>query len=391
MTYDFIVVGGGIAGASVAYELASSNRVCLIEAEERPGVHATGRSAALFAPSYGGREIRALTRASRSFFDAPPAGFAERPLLQPRGCLYIARADQQNRLHEMAGEIRSSGGSVSVIDAKHAKMLVPLLRDTYLIEGALDGNAMDIDVHALHQGFLRGARQRGATLLADNRASEFTRRGGVWSLALEAGLFEAPVVINAAGAWADEVAIRCGARPVGLQPLRRTALLVDMPAGVDVRSWPAVIDADEKFYFKPDAGRLLLSPADETPDRPGDAQPAELDIAIGVDRVQAALEIDVRRIGHSWAGLRTFAPDRAPVVGFDPEAEGLFWCAGQGGYGIQTAPAMGRLAAALASGEPVPDGIAVEGLVASHLSPLRFGNGLSRAQNQAADDLAGTT
>lgn len=378
MQYDFVIVGAGIAGASIAYELASFGAVCLLEAESRPGFHATGRSAALFAPSYGGREIRAVTRASRRFFDQPPAGFCGHPLLRSRGCLYIARVDQRSRLELMVEAIRATGSLLSLIDVKEAMARVPLLRAGYLAAAALDSDAMDIDVDALHQGFLRGARAAGATLMTGNKAMNIQRRNSSWILELKGGTVSAPVLVNAAGAWADELAEACGARRVGLQPLRRTALLVDAPAGVDVRRWPAVIDADEEFYFKPDATQLLLSPADQTPQAPGDAQPEDLDVAIGVDRVQAALDIDVRRVSHSWAGLRTFSPDRVPVVGFDPHVEGLFWCAGQGGYGIQTAPAMARAAAALARQGPFPADVAMEGLAASDLSPHRFVEALDR-------------
>ncbi len=377
MKYDFIVVGAGIAGASIAYELAHVSRVCLIEAEDRPGLHSTGRSAALFAPSYGGREIRAVTRASRSFFDRPPVGFTDAPLLKARGCLYIAREDQQARLAQMAQNIKASGGDVSLIKPRRALELIPRLREAYVAGAALDRDAMDIDVDALHQAFLRGARTLGAILLTSHRLPDAERVGGVWRLKALGGVIEGPVLINAAGAWADEVAVSSGAPTVGLQPYRRTAMVIDPPIGTDVRQWPAVIDADEQFYFKPDAGRLLLSPADETPDRPGDAQPDEMDIAIGVDRVQAALDLEVRRINHSWAGLRTFAPDRVPVIGYDPAVDGFFWCAGQGGYGIQTAPAMARVAAALARGEPLPEDVASEGLFAEDLSPVRFAGAAS--------------
>lgn len=376
--FDFIVIGAGIAGASIAAELARSAKVCLVEAEARPGLHTTGRSAALFTPSYGGREIRALTRASRAFFDAPPPGFAQAPLLSDRGVLYIARADQQAGLREMAAGIKATGGSVDMIDRAKALAAVPLLRPDYVAAAALDSDAADIDVDALHQGFLRAARADGARLVTDSRILAAERTGGVWSLALAGETLSAPVVIDAAGAWADEVAKLFGAAPLGLTPLRRTAMLVDAPAGVDIRDWPAVIDADETFYFKPDAGKLFLSPADETPDTPHDVQPEELDIAIGVDRVLAALDIEVRRVSHSWAGLRTFAPDRVPVVGFDPAAPGLFWCAGQGGYGIQTAPAMARTAAALARGEAVPADVAAEGLTAADLSPSRLAKAAAR-------------
>jgi D-arginine dehydrogenase len=372
MTYDFIVVGAGMAGCSVAYELAQSARVCVLEAEPRPGVHATGRSAALFAPSYGGREIRALTRASRAFFDHPPGGFSEHPLLGDRGCLYLARADQLPRLTQMVDGIRASGGNVAMIGQQDIFARVPLLRREYVAEAALDPGAMDMDVHALHQGFVRGARAAGAVVMTNSRMMAAERRHGNWCITLDDIEISAPVLINAAGAWADEIARLCGAAPIGLKPLRRTALLIDPPSGVDIRRWPAVIDVDEAFYFKPDAARLLLSPADETPQSPGDAHPEELDIATCVDRVQAALNIDVHRVSHSWAGLRTFSPDRVPVLGFDAHAAGFFWCAGQGGYGIQTAPAMSRAAAALLKNESLPADIGAQGLHAADLSPSRF-------------------
>lgn len=372
MKFDFVIVGAGIAGASIAYELASHGAVCLVEAESRPGFHATGRSAALFAPSYGGREIRAVTRASRRFFDRPPQGFGEHPLLTPRGCLYIARMDQRNRLERMVATIRASGSALTAIEVTEAMARVPLIRAGYLAAAALDSDAMDINVDALHQGFIRGARAAGTKLMTGIKVTNIQRRSGTWVLALNGEAVSAPILVNAAGAWADELAVACGARRIGLQPLRRTALLVDAPPGVDIRGWPAVIDADEEFYFKPDAAQLLLSPADEIPQAPGDAQPEDLDVAIGVDRVQAALDIDVRRVSHRWAGLRTFSPDRAPVIGFDPDVDGLFWCAGQGGYGIQTAPAMARAAAALARQENLPADVAREGVTAVDLSPHRF-------------------
>jgi len=375
MTHDFIVIGAGIAGASLACELARSSRVCLIEGEPRPGLHATGRSAALFAPSYGGPAIRAITRASRRFFERPPAGFCEQALLQARGCMYIARRDQRARLRHMVEAVRASGGNVASLSAHEALERVPSLRRDYVAEAAFDPDGMDIDVNALQAGFLRGARAAGARLVVDHWIRDATWRDGQWFIELNDGPVSAPVLVNAAGAWADEVAQVCGARPLGLKAMRRTALLVDAPAGVDIRHWPAVIDADEQFYFKPDAGRLLMSPADETPVPPGDAQPEDIDVATGVDRVQAALDFEVKHVRHCWAGLRTFCPDRVPVVGFDAHVPGFFWCAGQGGYGIQTAPALARTAAALAMQRPLPPDVAAEGLAAENLSPHRFVEG----------------
>jgi D-arginine dehydrogenase len=373
MTYDAIILGGGMAGASMAYELARSARVCLVERESQPGLHATGRSAALFAPSYGGEVIRALTRASRAFFDTPPPGFSEHPLLTARGCLFIARADQERRLSRMIDDVERTGGALQALDEATARSMVALLRPGHVSAAGFDAVAKDIDVDALHQGFLRGARARGAVVCADAGTPRATSRGGAWTVELPGSTITAPLLVNAAGAWADDVAAGCGLRPLGLRPLRRTALLVDPPADVDVRAWPAVIDVDERFYFKPESGKLLLSPADETPSLPCDAMADELDIAIAVDRVQGALDIDVRRITRSWAGLRTFAPDRVPVVGFDARAPGFFWCAGQGGYGIQTAPALARAAAAMALGDRLADDLLAEGLAVTALSPERFG------------------
>jgi D-arginine dehydrogenase len=371
--FDFVIVGGGIVGASVAYELSESASVCLLEAEDRPGMHSTARSAALFAPSYGGHAIRALTRASRHFFLNPAPGFSDAPLLLPRDCLYIARKDQLGTLEALVNTVVRSGGTIYRVSVEEALARVPLLRREYLAEGAVDPDAMDIEVSAAHQGYLRGAKARGAIVLTHHRLRAATFSQGSWTIqADEQQALRARVLINAAGAWADEVARACGARPVGLQPLRRTALLVDAPAGVDVRSWPAVIDTEELFYFKPEAGKLLLSPADETLCPPGDAQPEELDVAIAVDRVQQALAIEVRRVTHKWAGLRTFAPDRAPVVGFDPDVAAFFWCAGQGGYGIQSAPATARAVASAVKGEPLPADIRAEDCDLTNLSPARF-------------------
>lgn len=370
--WDFIIVGAGIAGASLAFELARSARVCLIEGEDRPGYHSTGRSAALFAPTYGGDVIRALTRVSRAFYDAPPGGFSDYPLLRQRGCIFIAREDQRAHLSEMLDEIRRTGGSATAIAGERASERVPLLRKGYVDSAIVDEEAMDIDVDALHQGYLRGARAANARLITASHITQARRARGMWQVTVRDEVIEAPVIVNAAGAWADEFAASCGVRRVGLQPLRRTAALVAVPADVRISEWPAVIDVDEEFYFKPEAGKLLISPADKTPVAPGDAQPEDLDVAIAIDRVEAALAIDVKRVVRSWSGLRTFAPDCTPVVGFAPDAEGFFWCAGQGGYGIQTAPGLARTAASLAKGEALPGDIVAARVSAAGLHPGRF-------------------
>jgi len=370
--FDFIVVGAGMAGVSVADALARDSRVALIEAEDQVGYHATGRSAALFAPHYGSALFTALARASEPLLRSPPTGFSAVPVLRPRGALYLARSDQLDRLQAAAGERQSGGSEARVLSFEAARARVPLLRPEYVAAALYEADVQDIDVDALLRGFLNRGRAHGVQLFAGARLTSLERRQGAWQLEIHGANLSAPVLVNAAGAWADQVGAACGAAPLGLSPLRRTAALVDPPAGVSIGAWPVVMDLDEQFYLKPDAGRLLVSPADEEPMAPCDAYADDLTVAVAIDRMQYALDIEVRRVTHSWAGLRTFAPDRNPVIGFDHRVGGLFWCAGQGGYGIQTAPAAARLAAALARGEDVPPELAAEGVTAAAVSPARF-------------------
>ncbi len=373
---DFIVVGAGMAGASVAAALASRSRVAIIEAESYPGFHATGRSAALFAPNYGSPLFRALTRASAAFLRAPPEDFAAQPLLRPRGALYLARADQQQQLEAILRAIRAANSVVEVLSPGAARTKVPRLRPEYLTAALYEPDVHDIDVAALLQGFLRQAKALGVRLHVGTRCGAPERQGEAWHVQVDHGTLSAPVLVNAAGAWADELASACGGKPLGLRPLRRTAALIDPPEGVTVDDWPAVFDVDEDFYFKPDASRLLVSPADEEPSPPGDVYADDLTVALGVARIEGALDFEVRHVRHSWAGLRTFAPDREPIIGYDATMPGLFWCAGQGGYGIQSSPASAQLAAALARGEAVPTAIATEGVTAEAVSPARFSSSM---------------
>ena len=368
---DVVVLGAGIAGASVAAMLAETHTVLVLEREAFPGMHSTGRSAALFSEIYGGPAIRALSRASRAFFNAPPQDFAEVPLVRPRGALHIAARGQIAALDAFC-DLPDIAPAIRRQTAAQSIELCPILREDYVVQAALETASADVDVDALHQGFLRLLKSRAGTVKTDAEVIGLARDGSGWQIETRDGAIHAAAVIDAAGAWADYVAEQAGVRAVGLTPCRRTALIVDAPEGEAPDAWPMVIDIDERFYFRPDAGALLLSPADETPSPPCDAQPEEWDIATAIERVGSATTLEVRRVRRSWAGLRSFAPDRNPVVGYATDAPGFFWLAGQGGYGIQTAPAMAVLAAALVRGDSVPPALADFGVDSDTLRPGRF-------------------
>ena len=375
--FDFVIIGAGMAGASAAYFLAqdgegdAADRVLLLEMEAQPGYHTTGRSAALYTEAYGNAAIRALTSAGRTFLLAPPDGFTDTPLLTPRGVMFIGRADQQAALDEVFTSAALHVDSIHHLNEADVRERIPVVRPGYAAAGVLEADAMDMDVNALHQGFLRGARRHGAELRTNARVDGLTRRDGAWRISLGHEEISAKVIINAAGAWCDKIAALAGAETVGLVPKRRTAILFDGPTDQAFAAWPALIDADEEFYARPESGALMGSPADETPMEPCDVQPEELDIAIAVDRLQQATSLEIPGVIRSWAGLRSFVEDKTPVVGFDAKVDGFFWLAGQGGYGIQTAPSMGRVSAALALGRDVPEDLQAFGVSAADLSPAR--------------------
>jgi len=372
MSDDVLIIGAGIAAASLGYFLAPHTRVTLLEREAQPGYHSTGRSAALFLASYGTEQVRALTRASRTFLDQPPPGFVDVPILSPRGALFAATPEQADLLDEHCALLASLSPLSRRLSRDATVAMVPVLRPERLLGGALEPDASDIDVHALHQGYLRGLRRLGGQLVCDAEVTHIERHGAEWIVQVGGREHRAALLVNAAGAWCDEVARLAGVAPIGLQPKRRSAFTFAPPPGLDVARWPSVVGADESWYIKPDAGVLLGSPANADPVPPHDVQPEELDIALAVDRIETATTLRIRRPIRTWAGLRSFVADGDLVGGFDAHVPGFFWVAAQGGYGIQTSAAMGQACAALLRGEPLPQQLADFGLTPAMLSPARL-------------------
>lgn len=370
--HDFIVVGAGIAGASVAYELQQHGSVALLEREALPGQHTTGRSAAFLVDSYAGPVVGKLTRAGRAFFERPPEGFTDVPLVTPNAVLWIGREDQRASLDNVFTKGREAGAELSEISVAEALAICPVLREDYVAYAVAEPSAMHIDVAALLDAFLAGFRRRGGVVSTKAEVTRIERRGDTWEVEAGGQTFRAPIVVNAAGAWCDSIGRLAGARPIGLRPLRRTAITFDGPPHTDIRSWPLVIDADEDFYFKPEGALLLASPCDETPSEPCDAHAEDDEVALAVDHVQRATSLEISHIRNRWAGLRSFVADRSIVIGMDPERAGFFWLAGQGGFGIMTSPAAARAAAALIVNGSLPEDLVAIGLTPAMLSPERL-------------------
>lgn len=371
MDADVAIVGAGIAGAALARALVPARGVLLLEREPQPGLHSTGRSAAMFMESYGSPQGRALTRASRSLYAAPPADFGGAPVLSPRGALYVGWQGQEALLDAMQRELGATGSTIERLDAAATLARVPVLRAAGLAGALWEADAMDIDVNALHQGLLRGARRQGAQLWCDAELLSAAHDGRRWTLVLADGRrLHARQLVNAAGAWADEVARRCGSRALGVQPKRRSAFTFDAPEGADFRGWPVTAAIAEHWYFKPDAGQLLGSPANADPVPAHDVVAEEMDIATGIAAIEADTTLRIRRPRRTWAGLRSFAPDGEMLIGFDDA--GLFWLAGQGGWGIQSAHGAALLAAALLDGQALPEELRRQGVDPAALSPRRL-------------------
>jgi D-arginine dehydrogenase len=364
---DILVVGGGIAGLSAAAALSAHARVTVLEAEDQVGYHSSGRSATMLHYALGDRLVRALTLASKPFFDDPPKHFTETPLGRRMPVLVHAREDEREALDRLDSEI-SKFARMERLDAQGVHDLCPLLKED-AVHGLADHDAIRLDAHAMLQGNLRALRSNGGELRTGARVNRIEHRDGAWHLTSDKGeSWSAPTLVNAAGSWADSLARLAGIRPVGLQPKRRTIITFDGPEGVDVSGWPFVKTVGDELYFAPESGRLFASPMDEEPSEPTDAQPDDYEVALAAHRVEQRTTIQVKRIVHKWAGLRTFAPDKKPVVGFSPDAEGFFWLAGQGGFGLQTSPAMAAIAGSLIVDTPWP----VADVRPEELSPRRF-------------------
>jgi D-arginine dehydrogenase len=368
---DAVVIGGGMAGASVAWALAEHQDVILLEREPQPGQHATGRSAAVLSETSGTPLICALAAASRPFLERPPDGFADHPLVGARGLLWVGAPGDEAALDAVAARGRIVGAAVERLDAAGVRRHFPVLRpSTASVGGAYEPGALSLDVELVLQSYLRGLRQRvGRVRTATTAASGASTDAG-WIVHTTDDDIACSVVVNAAGAWADEVAVAFGVKPLGLLPLRRTACIV--PAGEEVRDWPLVMDVAGRFYCEPEPGGLLVSPADETPSEPCDARPDELDVALGLHRLAEATTFEPRHVRRAWAGLRTFTADRSPVAGEDPQHPGFFWLAGQGGAGIKTAPALASVVAALVARRALAPELAALDITAAALSPARL-------------------
>ncbi len=366
-TFDIIIIGAGIAGASVAAHLAEHASVAILDMEDRAGYHTTSRSASSYEPNYGPKPILALTRASKDFFIAPPEGFTDAPIFTKRGSLVLeAKGQEQEARNFLAKAV-----DIEELSEAESRAVVPALREGYAIRGFLEAGTGGLDVDLLHRGYLKLFKQRGGVLKLQAGVTKITKAANSWHIETPQGEFTTKLIVNAAGAWGDQVAVQAGVKPVGLIPKRRSIGVISVPDH-NVMKWPFMVDCAESWYVVPQSGKLLVSSADATPVEPHDAYADDEAIAIGIDRLMQATTLDVQRLEHNWGGLRTFSPDTAPVVGFDPSTDGFFWLVGQGGYGIQSSPAMSRTAAAMVLKQNIPDDVLAAGLDVAHILPDRF-------------------
>jgi len=374
-TSDVLVIGGGIAGLSAAAALSAHGSVTVIEAESALGYHSSGRSATFCHYGIGDATVRGLTSYSRAFFQNPPEGLSDYPLAKAKAALFIATEAMLPQLAELSASMQRFTDTVTDVDVPQMLDLVPVLRTggEAIVAGVVDSSGLKLDTNAMLQGYARVVRHSGGQVITGKRVGGVERRDGLWRVtAPDGSQYAAPVLINAAGAWADAIAQLAGVRPLGLAPKRRTMIVIDPPAGIEIADWPFTKTVTDEFYILPDSGRLMASPVDEVPSEPCDAQPEDYDIALAAWRAEQFTTLPVQRIAHKWAGLRSFVADRVPTAGFAPDAPGFFWLAGQGGYGIQTAPAMAAIVAALATGNTWPDKLTELGVTPAQILPERL-------------------
>ncbi len=366
------VIGGGIAGTSAAYELAASADVTVFEQESTCGYHSTGRSAALFTECYGDPIVRRLAMASRAFLEQPPLGFTDDPILHPRPVMFIGTAEQESTLAAAIPGYQGMVPSVHAVDAAETIARCPILDPAVIVGGIVEPEARDIDVHVLHLGFQRGVRERGGRIITSSGVVALSRKGDEWAVESATGSDRFDVIVNAAGAWCDAVGRMAGSQLIGLIPKRRTAFTFAPPVDTAHNTWPMVMDIAEQFYFRPEGPQVLVSPCDETPMDPHDVHHDEIDVAMGIAKIEAVTTINIRSVAHAWAGLRSFVADHRPVNGWDPDVDGFYWIAGQGGFGIKTSPAMGRFAAGMIIKGAAPTDLSALGVTADALGVARL-------------------
>jgi D-arginine dehydrogenase len=367
---DFVVIGGGIAGASAAAHLSGDASVLLLERETTMAYHTSGRSAAMLVENYGSAGARPLVKAARPFLEEPPEGSVDAPLLSPRAILWVSPVGGTSHLEEIAEEGRANGANARLLDSGSVVEMAPIMRPDWVGGGLFEESGADIDVAGLHQAYVRIARGNGAELRTKSPVSAIERDGSGWKVAAGDDTITCGAIVDAAGAWGDLVARMAGVEPIGLQPMRRTAFMV--PGRENATRWPMIVEADERWYLKPDGVQFLCSLAEETPSDPMDARPRMEDVALAIERINEATNLEIRTVNSQWAGLRTFAPDRDLVIGEDPTAPGFFWLVGQGGIGIQTSPAYGALLEALALGKPLPTALTAAGVDPARTDPARL-------------------
>ena len=373
MIADFIIIGSGIAGMSAAYRLSSHGKVVVLDKEAHLGYHTTGRSAAFFTENYGNNIIRALTKASRSFLEKPSECFRKDPLMFLNGgFLMIANADQSEAVEKELKYALKTSAKVFEISKKEALNMVPAIKENYINRALHEPYSKVMDVDLIHQGYARGAKNNDAQIFFNQEVTKISKINNNWNVKTKNGTFSSPILINAAGAWCDEIAKLAGCKPLGIKPKRRTVIIFKNANDYVIDKWPVVIDIEDNFYFKPEVGNFLASPADETDSPPCDAQPEEIDIALTVERLEKATNLKINNIEHKWAGLRSFYSDRTPIVGEDIENSGFYWLAGQGGYGIQTSPSISKILESLITGKKWPDKLTELSINEDTLSPKRF-------------------